>query len=171
VPSCIKHRTRVPQRTSDKAPQHTETVIPHVCLYKSDLASPSRYNSLSHTFLHTPLISHTDLIVRVLTCLQTPFVPSWDYIATAMEHRAVTVVTIHHHRTNHILLCNSFRDCLVLVKEEGWRAAWMESLSIIGIPLFGLHVRVERKPCIGGSHNQKPFPPELRRKCGKETQL
>lgn len=37
----------------------------HTHLYKSDLTSPSRYDSFSHTFLHTSLISHTDLIVRV----------------------------------------------------------------------------------------------------------
>jgi len=76
----------------------------HTRLYKGDLASPLRYDSLSHTFLHTYLISHTDFIVRVLTCMQTPFVPAWDCITTAPEHCVITFSTIRSHRTYHLAL-------------------------------------------------------------------
>ena len=69
-------------------------------LYKGDMASPQRYDSFSHTFLHIPLISHIDLRVRVLTCLEAPFVPPWDCISTAPEHFAATVATIRSHLTD-----------------------------------------------------------------------
>ncbi|AES76280.2 hypothetical protein MTR_6g074890 [Medicago truncatula] len=60
APQCIKHRTRVPQQTPDKAPHHTETVTPHTCLYKGDLASPSRH-----------LSSHCKITVKIPTSVRS----------------------------------------------------------------------------------------------------
>lgn len=81
--SLVHHAPhRCPSADPNKAPHQTESIIPHARQYKGDLASPLEYDSLSHTFLHTPLISYIDLMIGVLTCLKTPFVPLWDCFAT-----------------------------------------------------------------------------------------
>lgn len=76
TPPSIRNCMCVPQRLPDEVPHYTETVVSHARLYKGDFASPSRYDLLSHASLHTPLISYTDMIVGVLTCLHAPFTPS-----------------------------------------------------------------------------------------------
>ena len=59
----------------NQTPHNPEMVMPRARLYKGELASPSRYTTLFTTLLRLfSLSSNTDLIVRVLTCLQAPFV-------------------------------------------------------------------------------------------------
>jgi len=81
-------------------------------LYKGELSSPSRYILTFHKTSYTLFLnSITDLIVRVLRCIQALFVAPRRFIADVPE---VGTVTLEHslpplplnrsHRTYHLVL-------------------------------------------------------------------